>query len=115
MISHPPVEARLELYADRVLDQATLDRITAFLFGKWPVQWDVHVPSKVSFDHPARWHAIVPRTEAETPALLHQKIVAELVAMDPERAFHYRTRWAFIQTPNEQEIFEESWKPAGKK
>lgn len=109
MISHPPLELRLELYSDSILDRALVDRISSLLSGRWPVSWDVKVPPRPSQDHPARWHAVVPRAEAETAQGLHQRLAGELLALDPSNSLRFRTRWNFLQTPNEQEIFEVRW------
>lgn len=112
MISHPPLEVRLELYSDGILDRAVVDKISALLAARWSVSWEIKVPPSPSFDHPARWHAIVPRGPNETPQALHQRIVADLAGVDPTHAFRFRTRWDFVQSPNEQEVFEERWTPS---
>lgn len=114
MISHPPVELRLEAYAEGALDPSLVEKISGWLKEKWPVTWDVSVPTRASFEHPARWHAVVPLPADQTPQALHRTIAARLMALDPALTLRYRTRWDFPQTPNEQEVYEERWKPARK-
>ncbi len=110
MISHPPLELRLEIYAEPNIEAAVADRIGAALRERWPVSWDVKLPPQTNADHPARWHAIVPRAESETPQGLHREIVKLLHGIEPSGTLHFRTRWDFPQSPNEQEIFEEGWR-----
>lgn len=106
-----PVEFRLELYSDGVLDAAITSKISAKLVERWPVTWDVKVPPRPSFEHPARWHAIVVLPAGETPQSFHRKIEADVLAIDPSGGLRLRTRWDFPQSPNEQEIYELRWKP----
>ena len=109
MISHPPWEFRLEVYADGALEPAVAQRIGALLAERWPITWDVKVPTTVTMEHPARWHAVLALGGSETPAKVHRQIALKLHEIDPQDTLRYRSRWAFPQTPNEQEVFEERW------
>ena len=107
----PPLEMRLELYSDGSLEATVSQAISDLLAKRWPVTWDVHIPPQPSFESPARWHAVVPPMEGETAQLLHEKVSAEVLGLDPTHTLHFRTRWDYPQTPNEQEIYEVRWKP----
>ncbi|MGC2290077.1 MAG: hypothetical protein WA688_09535 [Thermoplasmata archaeon] len=113
MWSDSPLELRVEIYSDGELTAALSEKIGAVLALRWPVAWDVNVPTHPSFEHPAEWQAVVPFIEGSTPETLHQKIVADLLALDPNHSLHFRTRWDFQQSPNHQEVYEERWKPSG--
>jgi hypothetical protein len=112
--SEPPLELRVEVYVEGGLSPTLAEQIGSILTKRWPVEWDVDVPSSVSFDHPAEWHAVVPYPEGTTPEKLHHELATEFLALDPGHPLHFRTRWDFPQEPNHQEIFEQHWKPQGR-
>jgi hypothetical protein len=111
MISNPAIEVRLELYVDGGLPSTLADRISAVLAQRWPDEWDVKVPPNPSREHPAEWRAVVPLPEGSTPESLHHRIAEDIHGLDDARVVHFRTRWAFQQSPNHQEVYEERWKP----
>lgn len=111
MYSEPPLELRVEVYADGGLSATLVEKIGAVLTKRWPVQWDVNIPAQVSFDHPAEWQAVVPYPEGTTPERLHRELAAELLALDQAHPLRFRTRWDFPQEPNHQEVYEEHWRP----
>lgn len=111
MWSDSPLELRVEVYSTGELPAPLTEKIGAVLAQRWPVTWDVTIPPRVSFEHPAEWRAVVPFIEGSTPETLHRELATELLALDPSHSLHFRTRWDFPQTPNHQEIYEEHWKP----
>lgn len=104
---------RLELYSDGDLSPSLADRITAVLSQRWPGAWDVKVPSRPSLEHPAEWRSVVPLPEGATAETLHQQMEAGLLPLDPSGALHFRSRWAFQESPNHQEVYEVRWDPEG--
>ncbi len=104
----------MEVYSDGELPAALVERITAVLAQRWPVEWDVSVPAPAGFEHPAEWRGVVPLPEGATPESVHREIAAELVALDPAHPLHFRTRWDFPQAPDQREVYEEHWKPKGR-
>lgn len=111
MSGNPALEVRLELYVDGDFPDLLANRIGDSLSRRWPVAWDVKVPSDPSFDHPAEWRAVVPLLEGTTAETLHRQVAGDVLALESADAFHFRTRWSFQQTPNHQEVYEERWKP----
>jgi hypothetical protein len=111
MAGNPALEVRLELYVDGNFPEGLAPRISALLSQRWPEVWDVKVPVQPSLDHPAEWHAVVPLLEGTTAETLHRQLAKEVLALDATHSFHLRTRWAFQQTPNHQEVYEERWEP----
>lgn len=111
MPSNQAIEVRLELYLDGDLPGVLADRISAVLSQRWPEAWDVKVPPRPSFDHPAEWRAVVPLLEGTTAETLHREMAASVLALDASHSLHLRTRWSFQQSPNQQEVYEERWKP----
>lgn len=109
----PPLEVRLEIYVDGPLDPDLAKKITGVLSEKWPVTWDIKIPPRTSLEHPARWHAVVPCDEGQTPEGLHRELAQKVGALDPARRLRFRTRWDLPESPNEQEIYEVGWKPTG--
>jgi hypothetical protein len=103
------IELRLELFSEGKLPASLTDRITQFLAEWWPETWDVKVPEQPSLEHPAEWRAVVPLPDGATPENLHGRVEAELSALDPAGSLHYRTRWAFQESPNHQEVYEVRW------
>jgi hypothetical protein len=102
-------EVRLELYVDGMLPPGLPTRISVVLSQRWPEVWDVEVPARPSFDHPAEWRAVVPLLEGTTAETLHHQLARDILALDDSHSFHFRTRWSFQQTPNHQEVYEERW------
>jgi hypothetical protein len=101
----------LELYVDGDLPSALADRVGAALARRWPDEWDVKVPPHPSREHPAEWRAVVPLPDGTTPESLHRQITADIRGLDESSTVHFRTRWAFQESPNHQEVYEERWKP----
>lgn len=114
MTPSAPLEVRLEVYAEGDLPEPILTKIGAALSQRWPVTWDIRVPPKVSFEHPAEWRAIVPVPEGATAESLHGLIATDLTTLDPGLTLHYRTRWDFPDSSNQQEVYEVRWKPKRK-
>jgi hypothetical protein len=106
---NPALEFRLELYADAGFPDGLASRISALLLQRWPEAWDVKVPAKPTLEHPAEWHAIVPLLEGTTAESLHRQLADEILALDHTGSIHFRTRWAFQETPNHQEVYEQRW------
>jgi len=102
-------EVRLEAYSDLDLDPTIVHGITAILEARWPEAWDIKIPPSASRAHPAEWHAIVPLPEGSTPESLHGQIEGQVRAIDPGHTLRYRTRWAYQQTPDHQEVYEVRW------
>jgi hypothetical protein len=111
--SEPPIELRVEVYTDSGLSPTLAERIGALLTKRWPVEWDVTVPTEVNFEHPAEWRAIVPFPDGTTTEKMHRELAAELLALDPAHSLRFRTRWDFPQEPNHQEVYEEHWRHKG--
>jgi hypothetical protein len=107
----PVLEVRLEVYSGGALPASTVEGIGAILARRWPEAWDVKVPAETTLEHPAEWHAIVPLPEGETPESLHGRIESEVLTLDPARSLHFRTRWAYQESPNHQEVYEVRWEP----
>jgi hypothetical protein len=105
------MELRVELYSDGPLPATTVEQISRLLAERWPEAWDVKVPPKPSLDHPAEWRSVVPLPDGVAPEVMHLRIEEGISALDPARAFHYRTRWALQESPNHQEIYEVRWTP----
>lgn len=106
-----PLEVRVEVYAEGNLTSDMVSRIGDALRRRWPVSWDVRVPPKVSFEHPAEWRSVVPVPEGGTAESLHHLIASDLVALDPGLTLHFRTRWDFPDSSNQQETYEVRWVP----
>jgi hypothetical protein len=109
MSSNPPIEVRLELFSERGLTPSLTDRIGALLARRWPAAWDVKIPAHSSLEHPAEWRAIVSIPPGDTTETVHPQLAAELQALDPAVSLRFRTRWAYQETPNHQEVYEERW------
>ncbi len=103
------LEVRLEIYSDGELPASLADRISALLSQRWPEAWDVKVPPRPSREHPAEWRAVVPLPEGATPETLHRQLESDVLALDPSHSLHLRTRWAFQESPDHQEIYEMRW------
>jgi hypothetical protein len=114
MADGPILELRLEAFSDGGLSRTVVDQISAMLERRWPEAWDIKVPPAPSRDHPVEWHATVPLREGETPESLHARIEADVLALDPSRSIRFRTRWAFPETPNHQEVYEVRWESDGR-
>jgi len=114
MAGNLALEFRLELYVEGGLPQGLADRISAVLSSRWPSTWDVKVPAQVNFHNPAEWRAVVPLLDGTTAETLHVQLAKDILAMDLSHSFHFRTRWAFQETPNHQEVYEERWTPDGR-
>jgi hypothetical protein len=104
-----PIELRVELYSDGPLPTSVVDQVTKLLADRWPEVWDVTVPKHVALDHPAEWRAVVPLPDGATPESLHASVESAIAGIDPSGTLHYRTRWAFPESPNHQEIYEVRW------
>jgi hypothetical protein len=113
MSSNLAIEVRLELYVDGNFPDLLASRISAVLSQRWPGAWDVKVPPKPSFDHPAEWRAVVPLLEGATAETLHRQMATDILSLESSETFHLRTRWSFQQSPNHQEVYEERWEPEG--
>jgi hypothetical protein len=113
MSGNPALEVRLELYVDGGVPDELANRISAMLSLRWPDVWDVKVPPRPSFDHPAEWRAVVPLVEGTTAETLHREMARDILALDTSHSFHFRTRWSFQQSPNHQEVYEERWNTEG--
>ena len=111
MASPLAMEVRVELYRDGGLPAAMQGQISATLAQRWPETWDVKVPPTPSFEHPAEWRSVVPLPDGTTPEQLHREIASRILGLDPVGGIHLRTRWAFQESPNHQEIYEERWAP----
>jgi len=103
------LEVRLELFPDRDFPIALAASITAMLTQRWPEQWDVKIPPRPTREHPAEWRAVVPLPDGATPESLHGQIEQQILGLDPGRALHFRTRWAFAESPDHQEVYEVRW------
>jgi hypothetical protein len=103
------LELRLEVYSDGDLHGPIADRISAVLAQRWPGAWDIKVPPQPSLEHPAEWRSVVPLPDGSTGETLHQQVAADIHALDTSHTLHFRTRWAFQESPNHQEVYEESW------
>ena len=108
------LELRLEVYADGALPPALVERIGAVLAQRWPETWDVKVPARPTREHPAEWRAVVPLPAGATAESLHATIEADVLALDPARSLHFRTRWSFQESPNHQEVYEVRWEPGAR-
>jgi hypothetical protein len=111
MAAGSAMEMRLELYADGSFPPSLADQITKLLAQWWPETWDVKVPERPSLQHPAEWRAVVPLPDGATPESVHLRVEAGLSGLDPSGSLHYRTRWAFQEAPNHQEVYEVRWTP----
>jgi hypothetical protein len=109
MESDSVVEVRVEVYGEGSFPEGLAERITAVLTQLWAVAWDVKVPPRPSLDHPAEWRAVVPLPGAATPETLHPQVAAAVLALDPSGSLRLRTRWAFQESPNHQEVYEVRW------
>jgi hypothetical protein len=111
MAGNSALEFRLELYTDAGLPEELASRISKVLSQRWPEAWDIKLPAQPSPNHPAEWHAVVPLSQGLTAESLHRELAKEILALDPSHSFHFRTRWAFQETPDHQEVYEERWRP----
>jgi hypothetical protein len=111
MAGNPALEFRLELYVETGLPEGLASKISAMLSQRWPEEWDVKIPAQPSFNHPAEWRAVVPLPSGSTAETLHRQLAGDIFALDPSHSFHFRTRWSFQETPNNQEVYEERWEP----
>lgn len=111
MRSGSPLELRVEVYSVGEFPAALVEKIGVLLSQRWPVEWDINVPQRVNFEHPAEWRGVVPISEGSSPEMLHRQLAADLLALDPSHSLHFRTRWDFPQMPDQREIYEEHWKP----
>jgi hypothetical protein len=105
-------ELRVELYTDGPLPVELSSRISEYLAKRWPVAWDVKVPSDANAERPAEWRAVVPAAQGLPPERQHRQIVPEILAFDPSLPLHVRTRWSNPEFPDNEDIFEESWTPS---
>jgi hypothetical protein len=102
-------EVRVELYADGDLPASLSAGITALLSQRWPLSWDVVIPPRPSINHPAEWRAVVPVPEGTTIESLHRQIAESTLGLDATLSLHLRTRWSFLEAPDEQEVYEVRW------
>ena len=109
MADETVLEVRLELYSDTALDAGLISRIGAALARRWPEAWDVKAPPHPTREHPAEWRAVVPLPDGATAETLHGQIESDILALDAARSLHFRTRWAFQESPDHQEIYEVGW------
>jgi hypothetical protein len=107
----PAMEVRLELYAEGELPATLVSGISSFLSERWPESWDVKIPPRPSREHPAEWRAVLPLPDGATAESLHREMAAKVIALDPAHSLRLRTRWAFQESPNQQEVYEERWTP----
>jgi hypothetical protein len=114
MASDSPFEVRVEVYADGEFSPAIVEKIGALLARRWPVEWDVNVPTRVNFEHPAEWRGVILLPDGTTPEMAHRQVAADLLALDPGHPLHFRTRWDFPQAPDQREVYEEHWNPKGR-
>ncbi|MGA9839320.1 MAG: hypothetical protein WBF81_00140 [Thermoplasmata archaeon] len=103
------LELRVEIYSNGPWDSTLVPQISAALSRRWTESWDVKVPPQPTLEHPAEWRAVVPLPDGSTPESLHRLIDADLLAVDPSRSLRFRTRWAFQESPNHQEVYEVRW------
>ena len=103
------LEMRLEVYPDGTLAPSLVTGISQLLARRWPGHWDVKTPSSPTLDHPAEWRAVIPLPDGATPESLHKSIESEILALDFNHQLHLRTRWAFAESPNHQEVYEVRW------
>lgn len=111
MPQNSALEVRLEIYSDGDLSAALVSDISAVLSKRWPGAWDVKIPPHPSFHHPAEWRAVVPFSEGKTAEALHRQMAADVLGFDASNSLHLRTHWAFQESPNHQEVYEERWGP----
>jgi hypothetical protein len=103
------VEVRVEVYSDPGPLAPLGERISVALAQLWDVTWDVKIPPPPSRDHAAEWRGVVPLPDGATPETLHSRVEAVVLALDPNKSLHLRTRWAFQESPNHQEVYEVRW------
>ena len=111
MSSDPALEVRLEVCAEGGLPAPVADKISAVLSQRWPGAWDVKLPPRSSVEHPAEWRSVVPLPAGATAETLHNQVAADVLALDASRSLRFRTRWAFQESPNHQEVYEVRWDP----
>ncbi len=109
MADGPTLELRLEVYPTTEFSLAFAAGVTALLSTRWPERWDVKIPARPTAERPAEWRATVSLPEGATPETLHRQLEADLDGLDPQHQIRFRTRWAFAQTPNHQEVYEVRW------